>query len=103
MIGNVYVKYADEEEAEACLSALLGRYYDGNAPPSFPSSNRFLLQIASFLHTPVSLPAFYFLPSISFFPPSRYRGGRMVTAFPPPFYLPSVLPSFLPFLIFFLP
>jgi hypothetical protein len=29
MIGNVYVKYRKEEEAEACLKALMGRFYGG--------------------------------------------------------------------------
>jgi len=29
MIGNVYVKYRKEEEAEACMKALMGRFYGG--------------------------------------------------------------------------
>jgi len=29
MIGNVYVKYRKEEEAEVCMKALMGRFYGG--------------------------------------------------------------------------
>jgi len=29
MVGNVYVKYADEEDAEKSLKSLYGRYYAG--------------------------------------------------------------------------
>ena len=30
LVGNVYVKYRDEEEAEKCQAALKGRFYAGN-------------------------------------------------------------------------
>jgi len=29
MLGNVYIKYRKEEEAEACMKALMGRFYGG--------------------------------------------------------------------------
>ncbi len=29
MFGNIYVKYHKEEEAEACMTAMTGRYYAG--------------------------------------------------------------------------
>jgi len=29
MVGNVYVKFADEEDAEKSLQSLFGRYYAG--------------------------------------------------------------------------
>lgn len=29
LIGNVYVKYRTEDEAESCLKGLMGRYYAG--------------------------------------------------------------------------
>lgn len=41
MFGNLYVKYKQEEEAEACLKAMAGRYYAGRlvAPEYSPVSD----------------------------------------------------------------
>jgi splicing factor U2AF subunit len=41
MFGNVYVKYASEADAEACMKAMSGRYYAGRmvAPEYSPVSD----------------------------------------------------------------
>jgi splicing factor U2AF 35 kDa subunit len=33
LIGNVYVKFRDEDDAQKALQALSGRFYAGHPPP----------------------------------------------------------------------